>query len=93
MNRPLAERIGVRGLCWLEALGKANAYLIWGVDDRIYEIVGTGFKSAATKVGNEELEKSFCSPCGSGSRDSSMPTPNKKQLEDDPEKERALAGI
>jgi len=74
-------------------LGKANAYLVWGVDDRIYEIVGTGFKPAATKAGNEELEKSFCAPCGSDSRDSSMSTPNKKQLKDDPEKERALAGI
>jgi len=36
--------------------GKTNAYLVWGVDDQTHDIVGTNFKHASTKIGNEELE-------------------------------------
>lgn len=36
--------------------GKVQAYLVWGVDDKTHEIVGTTFNPASTKVGNEELE-------------------------------------
>lgn len=36
--------------------GKMNAYLAWGVDDQTHDVVGTTFKPAAAKVGNEELE-------------------------------------
>ena len=37
-------------------VGKAVAYLVWGISDREHEIVGTNFKPRAEKVGNEELE-------------------------------------
>ncbi|MGE0144226.1 MAG: RNA-binding domain-containing protein [Planctomycetota bacterium] len=37
-------------------LGKANAYLVWGIDDATHELLGTTFVPGATKVGNEELE-------------------------------------
>ncbi|HBN9749347.1 ATP-binding protein [Pseudomonas aeruginosa] len=36
--------------------GKSNAYLVWGVDDKTHEIVGTTFVPQAAKKGNEELE-------------------------------------
>ena len=36
--------------------GKANAYLVWGVDDQNHNIIGTSFKPKQTKTGNEELE-------------------------------------
>jgi ATP-dependent DNA helicase RecG len=36
--------------------GKAFAYLVWGIADGNHEIVGTEFRPAAIKVGNEELE-------------------------------------
>lgn len=36
--------------------GKANAYLVWGVKDATHEVVGTTFKPAQTKKGNENLE-------------------------------------
>jgi predicted HTH transcriptional regulator len=36
--------------------GKAFAYLVWGVEDRTHELVGTTFDPATAKVGNEELE-------------------------------------
>nr|VFJ75614.1 MAG: Predicted transcriptional regulator, contains HTH domain [Candidatus Kentron sp. FW] len=36
--------------------GKVDAYLIWGIDDKTHEIIGTRFNWATTKVGNEELE-------------------------------------
>lgn len=36
--------------------GKAFAYLVWGVEDRTHELVGTSFDPATAKVGNEELE-------------------------------------
>ena len=37
-------------------MGKVNAYLIWGVDDDSHDVIGTSFKPAMAKVGNEELE-------------------------------------
>jgi len=37
-------------------LGKVNAYLVWGVDNRSHEVIGTAFRPARAKVGNEELE-------------------------------------
>ena len=36
--------------------GKANAYIIWGIDDSSHEIEGTTFNPINAKVGNEELE-------------------------------------
>ncbi len=36
--------------------GKANAYLVWGIDNETHKIVGTAFKPERTKKGNEELE-------------------------------------
>ena len=37
-------------------LGKANGYLVWGVQDKTHAVVGTSFKPAQTKKGNEVLE-------------------------------------
>ena len=37
-------------------VGKAFAYLVWGVRDEDYAVVGTTFELRATKVGAEELE-------------------------------------
>ncbi|MCK5853916.1 MAG: ATP-binding protein [Cocleimonas sp.] len=37
-------------------LGKVTAYMVWGVDDKEHDIVGTTFKPSTFKVGNEELE-------------------------------------
>ena len=37
-------------------VGKAGAYLVWGISDREHEVVGTNFKPRTEKVGNEELE-------------------------------------
>lgn len=37
-------------------MGKAHAYLIWGVDNNTHEVIGTAFDPAKTRVGNEELE-------------------------------------
>jgi len=36
--------------------GKNSAYMVWGVDDKTHEIVGTTFDPFQKKVGNEELE-------------------------------------
>ncbi|HJX11333.1 MAG TPA: ATP-binding protein, partial [Candidatus Binatia bacterium] len=36
--------------------GKANAYLVWGIEDGTHAIVGTTFTPANAKVGAEELE-------------------------------------
>lgn len=36
--------------------GKANAYLVWGVDDVSHDIVGTTFRPTQAKKGGEELE-------------------------------------
>ena len=37
-------------------VGKAFAYLVWGVRDSDHAVVGTRFDPHATRVGNEELE-------------------------------------
>ena len=37
-------------------VGKAFAYLLWGVEDSTHRIVGTSFVPASAKVGNEPLE-------------------------------------
>jgi ATP-dependent DNA helicase RecG len=36
--------------------GKANAYLVWGVQDGTHDVVGTSFKPSKAKKGNEDLE-------------------------------------
>ncbi len=36
--------------------GKANGYLVWGVQDKTHAVVGTTFKPAQPKKGNEDLE-------------------------------------
>ncbi|MCK5438176.1 MAG: putative DNA binding domain-containing protein, partial [Desulfobulbaceae bacterium] len=36
--------------------GKVNAYMIWGIDDQTHDILGTDFRPAFCKIGNEELE-------------------------------------
>ena len=36
--------------------GKVNAYMAWGVDDKTHDVIGTTFRPALLKVGNEELE-------------------------------------
>jgi len=36
--------------------GKANAYLVWGIDDKTHNITGTSFRPKQSKKGNEELE-------------------------------------
>ena len=35
--------------------GRESAYMLWGVEDRSHEIVGTSFASGAAKKGNEPL--------------------------------------
>jgi ATP-dependent DNA helicase RecG len=37
-------------------LRKVNGYVVWGVDDKTHEIIGTKFNPRIKKVGNEELE-------------------------------------
>lgn len=37
-------------------VGKARAYLVWGVQDSSHDIVGTTFAPSTAKKGNEELE-------------------------------------
>ena len=36
--------------------GKANGYLVWGIQDKTHVVVGTTFKPQQTKKGNEDLE-------------------------------------
>ena len=36
--------------------GKANAYVVWGIDNATHAIVGTSFVPSATRKGNEPLE-------------------------------------
>jgi predicted HTH transcriptional regulator len=36
--------------------GKANAYMLWGIDNQSREIVGTGFQPLSAKKGNQPLE-------------------------------------
>lgn len=37
-------------------LGKTNGYVVWGIKDVTHEVVGTSFKPAQTKKGNEAIE-------------------------------------
>ena len=37
-------------------LGKNHAYVIWGIDDKSHELIGTSFSPQQSKMGNEELE-------------------------------------
>lgn len=58
-NRAEPEDIGeyISSLSNSAALAeKANAFLVWGIDDDTHEIVGTSFKPELSKKGNEELE-------------------------------------
>ena len=58
-NRAVAEEIGeyISALSNSAALyGKPSAYIIWGVDDKTHDILGTTFKPSQMKIGNEELE-------------------------------------
>ena len=36
--------------------GKANAYMVWGIEDQTHNLVGTDFLPSAAKKGNEPLE-------------------------------------
>lgn len=36
--------------------GKAYAYLIWGIDDKTHDIIGTNFSPSSKNIGTEELE-------------------------------------
>lgn len=36
--------------------GKANGYMVWGIDDATHEVTGTTFSPPAAKKGNEDLE-------------------------------------
>lgn len=37
-------------------VGKVSAYVVWGIEDKNHEVVGTTFNPFSKKVGNEELE-------------------------------------
>ena len=37
-------------------VGKANAYLVWGIDNTTHAIIGASFSPSSSKIGNEELE-------------------------------------
>lgn len=37
-------------------VGKSRAYLVWGVENVSHELVGTTFRPAEVKIGNEDLE-------------------------------------
>jgi len=39
---------------------KERGYIVWGVDDSTHKVVGTKFRPAHTKKGNEELENWLC---------------------------------
>jgi predicted HTH transcriptional regulator len=36
--------------------GKVTAYMVWGIDDKTHDIIGTTFSPSTQKIGNEELE-------------------------------------
>ncbi len=36
--------------------GKANAYVVWGIENDTHEVAGTSFSPTHTKKGNEDLE-------------------------------------
>ncbi|MCF7733048.1 MAG: putative DNA binding domain-containing protein [Cephaloticoccus sp.] len=57
-NNPNPEDIGeyLSALSNTAALhGKANGYVVWGVKDGSHEVIGTTFKPAQTKKGNEDI--------------------------------------
>ncbi len=37
-------------------LGKVNGYLVWGINNKTHEIIGSSFHPSTKKVGGEELE-------------------------------------
>ena len=37
-------------------LGKVNAYMVWGIDNRSHDVLETSFHPSLSKVGNEQLE-------------------------------------
>jgi len=37
-------------------VGKSSAYVVWGIEDKTHDLVGTAFRPTSAKVGNEELE-------------------------------------
>ena len=58
-------------------VGKAFAYLVWGVRDEDHSIVGTGFDPHAARVGNEELwfsstKRALLAPFGVGTIDQAL---------------------
>lgn len=58
-NNAEAEKIGeyISALSNSATLyGKMCSYVVWGIDDKSHEIVGTIFKPSMQKIGNEELE-------------------------------------
>jgi len=73
-------------------VGKASAYLAWGVRDSDHAVVGTTFSPHATKVGNEELEieRAFRHPVQFKSHEFVRVGSYKKPLKKHPEKERDL---
>ena len=57
-NDDEAQRIGeyLSGLSNAATLiGKATAFVVWGVEDATHDVVGTRFAPARMKVGNEDL--------------------------------------
>ncbi len=58
-NKAIHEDIGeyISALSNGAALhGKNSAYMVWGIDDKTHEILGTTFQPSLAKEGNEELE-------------------------------------
>jgi len=58
-NNGIPEEIGqyISALANSAALcGKANGYLVWGVEDGSHDLVGTTFRPTQAKQGDEELE-------------------------------------
>jgi predicted HTH transcriptional regulator len=58
-NNAEPEQIGeyISALANAAALyGKAFAYMLWGIDDKTHDIIGTSFNPSTAKIGNEELE-------------------------------------
>ncbi len=58
-NRYEHEEIGeyISALSNSAALhGKANAYMVWGVEDESHKVVGTSFQPGLQKVGAQEME-------------------------------------
>lgn len=58
-NKAVPQDIGeyISALSNSAALHRQGAgYIVWGIEDKTYAIVGTSFKPRVAKVGNEELE-------------------------------------